>query len=42
MSENNFQSFLYVDSNKFLISVYQQSNFKNLYFNEYKKILKII
>ena len=37
MSENNFQNFLYIDSNKFLISVYQQSNFKNLYFNEYKK-----
>ena len=37
MSENNFQNFLYIDSNKFLISVYQQSNFKNLYFNEFSK-----
>ena len=43
MSENNFQSFLYIDSKKFSISVYQKSNFENLYFEEYKKkILKII
>ena len=37
MSENNFQSFLYIDSKKFSISVYQKSNFENLYFEEYKK-----
>ena len=37
MSENNFQSFLYIDSKKFSISVYQKSNFENLLFEEYKK-----
>ena len=37
MSENNFQSFLYIDSKRFLISVYQKSNFENLYFGEYIK-----
>ena len=37
MSENNFQSFLYIDSKKFSISVYQKSNFENLYFGEYTK-----
>ena len=37
MDENNLQVFLYVDSNKFLISVHQHDNFKNIYLNKFIK-----